>query len=54
VWCSSNENNCGSCSGYWIEDGPKTCVAKWGDCTNDVNGCCVGTCKGNKWYKQCK
>ena len=53
-WCSSTENNCGSCSGYWIEDGPKTCVAKWGDCTNDVNGCCVGTCKGNKWYKQCR
>lgn len=53
-WCSSAESRCKSCSGYWIDDGPKDCIAKWGTCTNDVNGCCVGSCQGGKWYKQCK
>jgi hypothetical protein len=53
-WCSTFEDYCSSCGGYWIEDGPKSCVAKWGDCTNNTNECCVGTCKGNRWYKQCK
>ncbi|KAG7363802.1 laminin G domain containing protein [Nitzschia inconspicua] len=35
--------------------GGTSCIAKWGDCTSNSNGCCSGsTCVyQNQWYSQC-
>ena len=55
--CHKNKNKCKNCGGgYWLDDVDRNnCIAHWGECTNDVKGCCPGLqCVGNKWYKQCK
>ncbi|CAJ1966736.1 unnamed protein product [Cylindrotheca closterium] len=57
-WCGENQSRCeGSCKDMWIlqqghcsSDG----IAKYGECTTNVNGCCApGICKGNQYYRQC-
>ena len=57
-WCGANEENCGLCEGFWMDEDsvPTNCIAQWGDCTNDIEGCCTpGVCDdGNQWYRQCK
>jgi hypothetical protein len=58
VWCGATEARCeGSCGGTWIsKTDPSNCrIPKWGDCTNDIVGCCApSVCTGNSiWYKQC-
>lgn len=56
--------SCGSAGDKtWLYNGgvgAGTCIARYGDCTNDVNGCCdIGTgpgtleCVGNEYYRQC-
>ena len=58
-WCGDTESQCLSCGTdgdkTWLPDGEQTsCIARWGDCTNDVSGCCSpGLCVGDQWYKQC-
>ncbi|KAG7363798.1 laminin G domain containing protein [Nitzschia inconspicua] len=57
AWCNQSNSNCqGSCSGLWLPNGAlPNCVARWGECTNNVNGCCSpGQCQGDQWYKQCQ
>lgn len=53
-WLSHfDEAGCTSNSYGWIQEG-LNCIARWGDCTNNIDGCCSpGTCKGNQWYSQC-
>lgn len=63
-WCSATRTQCESgtaCGAHnnmkWLEKGENeaSCVARWGECTNNVSACCNGlTCKakGNN-YKQC-
>jgi len=55
-WCSESVANCAGCSGTWLEEGALTgCIAKWGTCTNDTNGCCGDAeCIGNASYRQCQ
>jgi hypothetical protein len=56
-WCDANEGNCGACNGLWMDPNsiPATCIARWGECTNDIDGCCPSNAcvAGNEWYKQC-
>jgi len=58
IWCNESMINCqvGCSGGVWMEkSAPEMqCVAKWGTCTSDNNGCCADlTCEGNEFYKQC-
>jgi len=58
-WCGDTEAQCLSCGTAgdktWLPNGARTnCIARWGDCTNDENGCCSpGLCVGDQFYKQC-
>jgi len=57
-WCGDTEEACESCSTpdmRWLENGQTfSCVARWGTCTNDPDGCCEGLkCEGDNFYKQC-
>jgi len=57
-WCGTTREECLSCGQdvFWIKGAQTGCVARFGDCTNDVNGCC-GTrleCVGDQYYRQCK
>lgn len=53
-WCDESENNCQQCGGIIITDAPRQCIAKWGECTWWVKGCCSpATCQGNQYYRQC-
>jgi len=54
-YCNSSQANCeNGCSGTYMYDLPRTCIALWGECTNNVGGCCSpSTCQGDQWYKQC-
>jgi hypothetical protein len=54
-WCSANEGNCAVCNGLWMDDSvPTNCIARWGTCTTDIDGCCTSNvCVGDQWYKQC-
>ena len=59
-WCNANEGNCaGACNGFWLmekDSVPSKCIALWGECTNDIDGCCTpSVCDdGNEEYRQCK
>ena len=55
-WCNTNEGTCAGCSGVWIkkDNVPTNCIARWGTCTNDIDGCCTSNvCDGDRWYRQC-
>ena len=53
-WCELSEQNCNDCGGIIIIPPKEDCIAKWGVCTNNVNGCCKpGVCDGNEFWKQC-
>ena len=51
-WCSANVGNCaGACNGFWLEKDrvPTNCIALWGECTDDIDGCCTpSVCDGNQ------
>ena len=50
-WC---EANCSSCGGVMITGAPLQCIARYGECTNNVSGCCEpATCQGSSSYRQC-
>jgi chitinase len=55
-WCAESASNCGGCNGRWLEGGAQTgCIALWGACTSNPNGCCGSAkCVGDQWYSQCK
>ena len=59
TWCGDTEAQCLSCGSSgdktWLPDGAvSSCIARFGECTNDVNGCCSpAICVGDQWYKQC-
>lgn len=56
-WCNESEQNCQStCGGAWVEkiDPSMQCIAKYQECTGDMNACCdTLTCEGSDYYKQC-
>ncbi len=53
-WCNQSEGNCQQCGGVIITGAPLQCIGKWGECTNDINGCCSpASCQGSGGYKQC-
>jgi len=53
-WCIENEENCNSCGGIIIYNAPLDCIFRWGDCTDDMDGCCSpATCQGDSNYAQC-
>jgi len=60
TWCGDTKEKCLSCgtSGdkTWLPNGPVTgCIARFGDCTSDVDGCCApSSCIGNEYYRQCR
>ena len=58
TWCGSTKNECLSCGQEvgWICGEQTGCKPRWGDCTNDQNGCCDGlTCVTvNPGYSQCR
>ena len=59
TWCGDTKDQCLSCgtSGdkAWLPNGEQsTCIARWGECTNNPDGCCSpGVCVGDEHYKQC-
>lgn len=59
LWCGSTKEECESCGNgnAWLENGQvaTSCLARWGDCTNDVNACCSpAVCvQVNDYYSQC-
>ena len=60
TWCGDTKEKCLSCGSSgdktWLPNGPVTgCIARFGDCTSDVDGCCSPSkCIGNEWYRQCR
>lgn len=60
TWCGDTKEQCLSCGSSgdktWLVNGPVTgCIARFGDCTNDVDGCCApSSCIGNEFYRQCR
>mmetsp|Transcript_26757 Transcript_26757/g.40637 ORF Transcript_26757/g.40637 Transcript_26757/m.40637 type:complete len:337 (-) Transcript_26757:54-1064(-) len=56
-FCNRDKSVCRrECGGEWIRDDwcPADGIPKWGECTNNVDGCCApGKCEGNQYYKQC-
>jgi len=54
AWCNESLSNCQQCGGIFITGAPLDCLPKWGECTNDINGCCApASCQGNGGYRQC-
>ena len=62
-YCHGSKENCErNCNGSFVDPNnmyapPSTnCIAEWGACTNNQNGCCSGlTCYvQSQWYAQCK
>ena len=62
-YCHGSKENCErNCNGSFVDPNnmyapPSTnCIAEWGACTNNHNGCCSGlTCYvQSQWYAQCK
>merc|ERR1712176_270486 len=58
TWCGSTKNECLSCGQEvgWICGGQTGCKPRWGDCSDDQNGCCDGlSCVTvNPGYSQCR
>ena len=53
-WCHENRKHCEQCNGMLIFNAPLKCIERWGECTNNLNGCCApATCRGNRHYRQC-
>lgn len=56
-WCGESKERCNGCNSnnLWMEQGSCSYgIAKWMECTNNVNGCCApATCQGNQWYRHC-
>jgi hypothetical protein len=55
-WCNQSEANCsGPCNGNWIDpNSVSNCLARYSECTNNVNSCCAPTtCQGSQYYRQC-
>merc|ERR1712183_486560 len=41
TWCNDSQSNCeGNCNGSWIGVGSCSGLARYAECTNDINGCC--------------
>ena len=59
TWCGDTEAKCLTCGSAgdktWLPNGPvDNCIARFGDCTNNMDGCCgPAACIGNQWYRQC-
>merc|ERR1712176_1679936 len=58
TWCGSTKNECLSCGQEvgWICGEQTGCKPRWGDCSDDQNGCCDGlSCVTvNPGYSQCR
>jgi hypothetical protein len=53
-WCSFNDVNCAGCGGVWMVPGNNNCTPRYGQCTQNEDGCCPpATCEGSQYYKQC-
>lgn len=56
-FCNRDQSACRrECKGEWIRDDwcPADGIPKYGECTNNVDGCCSpATCQGDAYYKQC-
>ena len=53
-FCNANDANCARCDGIMIYGAPLQCLAKYAECTNDVQNCCrPSSCQGGRFYKQC-
>lgn len=59
-WCGDTESQCLSCGSpgdkTWLSDGAQSnCIARFAECTNDVNSCCYpAACLGDQYYRQCR
>ena len=59
TWCGDTEAKCLTCGSpgdkTWLPNGAvDNCIARFGECTNDTDGCCgSAACIGNQWYRQC-
>jgi len=55
-FCQLSEENCTTCNGVFLPGLPLMCIARYGECTDDEDGCCFpSTCiSGTRGtYKQC-
>eukprot|EP00566_Odontella_aurita_P036575 CAMPEP_0113569684 /NCGR_PEP_ID=MMETSP0015_2-20120614/24549_1 /TAXON_ID=2838 /ORGANISM="Odontella" /LENGTH=821 /DNA_ID=CAMNT_0000472379 /DNA_START=510 /DNA_END=2972 /DNA_ORIENTATION=- /assembly_acc=CAM_ASM_000160 len=57
-WCGDTEDSCLNCSNlgvFWIAGAQAGCLARWEDCTNNINGCCdsLSCVEQNPGYRQC-
>jgi len=53
-WCYNSMSNCEECGGILITGAPLECIARWGECTWNTDGCCApANCQGNQYYRQC-
>ena len=44
-WCNQNAQNCGSCSGFFIDPSTRrSCTARWSGCTSSSECCAGGVC----------